>query len=82
MRPIPVDHDGIAIDYGTSEPLGGEYQHCLDAIESREPPRTEGHSGIYVLHAAQEAIERRGEPIGVGTTNPERKILSKTQTGA
>ena len=83
-QPIPVKHDGVAIDYGTAEPLRGECQHFLDSIESREPPRTDGHSGVYVLqllHAAQESIDRRGEPIGVGIADSERKRLSGTISG-
>ena len=68
-QPIPVRHDGVPIDYGDTEPLREECRHFIRCVETREPPRTDGHSGVYVLqllHAAQESIDKRGEPIVVG----------------
>ncbi len=68
-QPIPVKHDGVAIDYGEEEPLREECRHFLDCIEGRRAPRTDGHSGVYVLqllHAAQRSIDGNGERIAVG----------------
>ena len=68
-QPIPVKHDGVHIAYGDGEPLRDECQHFLDCIETRAAPRTDGHSGVYVLqllHAAQRSIDGHGQRIEIG----------------
>lgn len=65
-QPIPVKGGGEDVAFGTDEPLRRECQAFLDAIATRQPPLTDGHSGLRVLavlQAAQRSLVTNGEPV-------------------
>lgn len=65
-EPIPVRGDGQEIAFPGDEPLRLECRAFLEAIEHRQPPLTDGHSGLNVLkvlQAAQRSLVMNGEPI-------------------
>ena len=71
-EPIPVQGNGEKVPFPDDEPLRLECQAFLSAIESRQPPLTDGASGLAVLkvlQAAQRSLITSGEqvslPIGV-----------------
>ena len=64
--PIPVKGEGETIEFNPEEPLRRECQAFLDAVVSRQPPLTDGLSGLQVLRvlqAAQRSLVMNGEPI-------------------
>lgn len=66
--PIPVKGEGEAIEFNPEEPLRRECQAFLDAVVSRQPPLTDGLSGLQVLRvlqAAQRSLVMNGEPIAL-----------------
>jgi predicted dehydrogenase len=65
-EPIPVPGEGEALPFADDEPLRLECQAFLDAIASRQPPMTDGYSGLCVLkvlQAAQRSLVMNGEPV-------------------
>lgn len=65
-QPVPIKGEGISVPFASDEPLRLECQAFLDAIESREPPVTDGESGLEVLavlQAAQRSLVMNGEPV-------------------
>jgi len=66
-QPIPVKGDvGEEVEFGDGEPLKQECQAFLDAIATRQPPLTDGPSGLRVLgvlQAAQRSLATNGEPV-------------------
>lgn len=65
-QPIPVKGAGTEIAFANDEPLRLECQAFLRAIETREPPLTDGESGLEVLgvlQAAQRSLVMNGEPV-------------------
>jgi predicted dehydrogenase len=67
-EPIPVKGQGELVEFSTDEPLRLECQAFLDAIESRQPPVTDGVSGLRVLkvlQAAQRSLVMNGEPVAL-----------------
>jgi predicted dehydrogenase len=69
-EPIPVPGDGQEVSYATQEPLRVECQAFLDAVASREPPLTDGVSGLRVLkvlQAMQRSLILNGEPVTLGS---------------
>ena len=67
--PVPVKGEGERVDFGSEEPLRQECLAFLDAIETRQPPITDGESGLRVLkvlQAAQRSLVTGGEKISVG----------------
>ncbi|MEM4655148.1 MAG: Gfo/Idh/MocA family oxidoreductase [Thermosphaera sp.] len=65
-QPIPVRSDGIEVQYPSDEPLRLECQAFLEAIMTRQPPLTDGLSGLrvlYVLQAAQRSLMTNGQPV-------------------
>jgi predicted dehydrogenase len=71
-RLLPVQGDGLPVLFEPEEPLRRECLGFLRAIATREPPLTDGRSGVRVLEvlaAAQASLEGAGrrctiEPIG------------------
>jgi predicted dehydrogenase len=67
-EPIPVKGDGLEVPYSADEPLRLECQAFLSAITSRQPPLTDGASGLRVLkvlQAAQRSLVMNGEPVSL-----------------
>lgn len=66
--PIPVKGEGTKIAYPADEPLRLECQAFLKAIETRQPPITDGRSGLgvlRVLQAAQRSLITHGQPVQI-----------------
>ena len=67
-KPIPVKGEGIKIDFETIEPLQQECVSFLESLQSREPPITDGTSGLRVLRvleAAQKSVSTNGKPVRI-----------------
>ena len=67
-QPIPVRGEGIDVPYPPDEPLRRECQAFLDAIQTRQPPLTDGMSGVRVLRvlqAAQRSLMTNGQPVSL-----------------
>ena len=67
-EPIPVKGDGLEVPYSPDEPLRLECQAFLAAITTRQPPLTDGASGLRVLkvlQAAQRSLVTNGEPVSL-----------------
>jgi len=65
-EPIPVKGNGEEVPFAKDEPLRLECQAFLTAMETREPPLTDGTSGLRVLkvlQAAQRSLVMNGEPV-------------------
>jgi len=65
-QPVPVKGEGVKVDYPADEPLLQECLHFFKAIETRQPPLTDGTSGLRVLevlHAAQRSLMTNGQPV-------------------
>lgn len=65
-QPVPIRGEGTTVPFASDEPLKLECQAFICAIESREPPLTDGVSGLdvlAVLQAAQQSLVMNGEPI-------------------
>ena len=65
-QPVPIRHEGTPVEYGSSEPLRLECQAFLDAMATRQPPLTDGQSGLRVLRvlqAAQRSLVTNGQPV-------------------
>lgn len=66
--PIPVKGEGEVVPFAADEPLRLECQAFLQAIETRQPPITDGESGLRtlkVLQAAQRSLVMNGEPVSL-----------------
>ena len=67
-EPIPVKGDGEELPFARDEPLRLECQAFLSAIETRQPPLTDGSSGLrvlQVLQAAQRSLVMNGESVAL-----------------
>src|SRR5262249_10940951 len=65
-QPLPVNRGGSRLEYVADEPLRLECQAFLDAIATRTPPLTDGHSAqavLEVLCAAQRSLVTNGHPV-------------------
>ena len=65
-QPIPVKGNGEEVSFPDDEPLRQECQAFLDAINSRQQPKTDGRSGLRVLsvlQAAQRSLVMNGQPV-------------------
>jgi len=65
-QPIPIKKEGESVEFDNSEPLRQECLAFLEAIETRQPPLTDGESGVkvlQVLQAAQRSLVMNGEPV-------------------
>ena len=66
--PVPVKGDGEVIPFPDDEPLRLECQAFLAAMASRQPPLTDGPSGLRVLRvlqAAQRSLMLSGQPVAL-----------------
>jgi predicted dehydrogenase len=64
--PVPVQGAGEEVPFADEEPLQLECQAFLEALATRRPPVTDGHSGLrvlQVLQAAQRSLVMNGEPV-------------------
>jgi predicted dehydrogenase len=69
QMPVPIRGEGEEIQFANDEPLCLECQAFLKAIETRQPPLTDGHSALQVLHvleAAQRSLITNGRPVTLG----------------
>jgi len=65
-QPIPVRGEGEVVSYASDEPLRLECTAFLHAIASRQPPLTDGQSGLQVLQvlqSAQRSLIMNGQPV-------------------
>jgi predicted dehydrogenase len=65
-QPIPIRHEGTAVEYSDQEPLRLECQAFLESIATRRQPLTDGASGLRVLRvlqAAQRSLVTNGQPV-------------------
>jgi predicted dehydrogenase len=68
-QPVPIRGQGEEIEVGEDEPLRLECQAFLEAIETRQPPLTDAHSALKVLHvleATQRSLITNGRPVTLG----------------
>jgi predicted dehydrogenase len=66
--PVPVRAKGDEIPFPDDEPLRLECQAFLSAMGTRQPPLTDGASGVRVLkvlQAAQRSLVMNGEPVAL-----------------
>ncbi len=78
-EPVPIKGDGEGVDYGQQEPLRLECQAFLEAIESREPPLTDGQSGLKVLkvlEAAQRSLVLNGQQETLPRFDSQNEVIS------
>lgn len=62
----PVQGTGQKVGFPADEPLRLECQAFLSAMASRQPPLTDGVSGVQVLkvlQVAQRSLVTNGEPV-------------------
>jgi predicted dehydrogenase len=67
-EPVPIKGDGDEVSFADDEPLRLECQAFLQAINTRQPPVTDGRSGLRVLkvlQAAQRSLVMNGEPVAL-----------------
>jgi len=72
-EPLPVKNGGQEVPFAAEEPLWLECQAFIKAVETREPPLTDGPSGLRVLRvlqAAQRSLITNGEPITLPAEDP------------
>ncbi|MEI8305632.1 MAG: Gfo/Idh/MocA family oxidoreductase [Chloroflexales bacterium] len=65
-QPIPVRGEGEVVPYASDEPLRLECTAFLRAIATRQPPLTDGQSGLQVLQvlqSAQRSLIMNGQPV-------------------
>lgn len=65
-QPVPIKGNGDLVTFDEDEPLQLECRAFLEAITSRQPPRTDARSGLrvlQVLQAAQRSLIMNGEPM-------------------
>ena len=76
-QPIPVKGEGQEVPFAAEEPLRLECQAFIRAIETREPPLTDGSSGLRVLRvlqAAQRSLMTNGDPITLPAEDLETRL--------
>ncbi|MGQ0761908.1 MAG: Gfo/Idh/MocA family protein [Acidobacteriota bacterium] len=78
-QPVPIKGNGEVVAFSDVEPLLLECQAFVDAIVSRRPPVTDGHSGfrvLQVLQAAQRSLVMNGDPISLPIQNYGEKGMA------
>ncbi len=66
--PVPIKGEGEVVPFSPAEPLRQECLAFLDSIATRQPPLTDGVSGLRVLkvlQAAQRSLVMNGEPVAL-----------------
>lgn len=54
------------VEFSADEPLRLECEHFIDCVQSRRPPKTDGHDAwrvLKVLEASQRSLSMNGEPV-------------------
>jgi predicted dehydrogenase len=78
-QPMPVKGSGDLVPFAEDEPLQLECQAFLNAVRTRQPPVTDGYSGLrvlQVLQSAQRSLVMNGEPVTLPVENlSERGML-------
>lgn len=72
-QPVAIKGEGVRLAFANDEPLRLECKAFLSAVETREPPLTDGESGLAVLsvlEAAQQSLAMKGVPVAVPAWNP------------
>lgn len=67
-EPVPIKGKGDEVPFAADEPLRLECQAFLQAMATREPPVTDGDSGLRVLkvlQAGQRSLVMNGEPVAL-----------------
>lgn len=67
-EPVPVRGEGTVLNFSDEEPLHLECQAFVRALETREPPLTDGRSGLRVLkvlQAAQRSLITNGQSVAL-----------------
>ena len=67
-EPVPVKGEGEEVAFANDEPLRLECQAFLNAIATRQPPITDGESGVQVLkvlQAAQRSLITNGDTVAL-----------------
>ena len=81
-QPVPVKNEGEDVPFPSAEPLRAECQAFLDAIHSRQPPLTDGYSGLQVLkvlQGAQRSLMTNGELVTLPLELTVRNGVKETQ---
>ncbi len=71
-EPVPIKGEGERVEFGKDEPLLLECGAFLEAIRTRQPPVTDGASGLrvlQVLQSAQRSLVMNGEPLTLPVLN-------------
>ena len=74
-EPVSVQGVGTPIEFSQEEPLRRECAAFVEAVNSGEPPLTDGDSGmrtLQVLSAAQRSLQHNGQAIDL---DPESLVL-------
>jgi predicted dehydrogenase len=77
-QPIPVKGNGEEISFPDKEPLLLECQAFLDSIVTRQPPVTDGNSGLRVLkvlEGAQKSLLMDGDPVSFETYSEKGAVV-------
>jgi predicted dehydrogenase len=75
-QPVPIKGNGDLVEFGDDEPLMLECRAFLEAIRTRQPPLTDGHSGLrvlQVLQAGQRSMVMNGDPLTLPAENFSEK---------
>jgi predicted dehydrogenase len=67
-EPMPVRGDGETVAFPDQEPLRRECEAFIEAVNSRQPPLTDGTSGLRVLKVlqiAQRSLMTNGAPVAL-----------------
>lgn len=79
-QPIPIKGNGDFVTFSEEEPLELECRAFLEAMTSRQAPKTDARSGLrvlQVLQAAQRSLIMNGEP----TTLPIENFSESSEKG-
>ncbi|MBI4219909.1 MAG: Gfo/Idh/MocA family oxidoreductase [Chloroflexi bacterium] len=79
-EPVPVRGNGEDISFPPDEPLRLECQAFLHAMSTRQPPLTDGRSGLrvlQVLEAAQRSLETNGNPVRLPAPAVDERLVAE-----
>jgi len=66
--PVARKNEGRVVSLPKVEPLRSECEHFLECVQTRQEPRTNGHSGVrvlQVLEAAEKSLHEDGRAIEI-----------------
>lgn len=84
-EPVPVRGEGTVLNFSDEEPLHLECQAFARALETREPPLTDGTSGLRVLRvlqAAQRSLMTNGEPVALPLESMDEFAITEPAVAA